>query len=1038
MSIGLKNRLLLSTIICGAVVGGSVPTTAVAAWQDVVQEPAVRDPSEAVDETGGDIVVTGSRIARPNLEANSPIAVVSGEDVVEQADITIEQYLNTLPQINAAGTTTSNNPPNGGQANIDLRGLGANRNLVLIDGRRPMVSASSQTVDLNTIPQGLIERIEVITGGAGATYGADAIAGVANIRMKNDFEGIDLRATYANTIPETDSREYQISGVIGGNFEDGRGNIAFAAEYSNREELGKFQRAFASQATSTTPTPPTGRYIDGNNAPSQAAINALFGSYGSAAKDIPVAGGGLMAFNSDGSLFGTGTFNSPRDVTNFRYAPNDPNAAPNQNYFPDFYSYNFDFTNVLVLPLERKSAFLKGNYEVDPSFDVFVQGGYTEYQSASGSAATPLGTAIENATCGTDPLRAQSELVNCFREGTTTRATVTGLVVPITNPFIPADLRALLATRTGNDSSLAGSGATEPIRLAYRFLPTGLRRSEFDTQVIQGLVGARGDISDSWRYEAYYSWGRTRIDTTLTGGVNVQNVQQLLESPTGGTDLCEGGFNPFGIQPLSEDCIAFVDERAETRTEFTQRIAQAFVTGELAQLPAGAASLVVGVESRKFDYVYDSGSLFGPIAGPNTGVPSNGTNSFFDIFGEVLVPIVEGQSWAESLELNLTVRHSSAEFKDILNDADGDSSDWTYGATLSWQPIDPVRIRASYQRAVRAPNFGELFSGGSSFPQYFDPCSVGADFRTRGGAAAAALCQATGVTAVDSYVQTPGSQVFTVIAGNTDLRPEKADTWTLGAVFQALGFTGSIDYYNIAISDTIQQPNPNAIIAACYGYHGANEALSATSPYCQAITGNRGPDISQLVIPEAIGGNGSGAFLSINTGKVKTSGLDFQLGYNLPTPFAGEETALRFNLLANYLIDYKSEDLPGVMFDYSDTVAFFGAGLGQTFPRWKAVLNAEWDFGQISFDTRVRFIDAMKNRASVIFPGETSFTGVPSVWYFDFALQADIENMTFRIGLNNAFDKQPPLYAPNVQSGTDPSVYDILGRRAYVSARLKF
>jgi iron complex outermembrane recepter protein len=1005
--------------------------------QDVPPQDA-----EAEVETTGAIVVTGSRIARPELEAASPIAVVTGEEVVEQADITVEQYLNTLPQVNAAGTTTSNNPPNGGRANIDLRGLGANRNIILVDGRRPMVSASDQTVDVNTIPQALIERIDVITGGAGAAYGADAVAGVVNFIMKDDFEGLDLRATYANTIPETDSREYQISGVIGGNFADDRGNIAIALDYSDRQELGKVQRDFARQATSTTPTPPTGRYVDGNNAPSQAAINAVFAQYGSAAKDIPVAGSGLIAFNSDNSLFGVGTFNNPRDVTNFRYGIDSVTAAPNLNYFPDFYSYNFDIVNVLVLPLTRKSAFAKASYEIVPEAEFFTQGGYTEYTSATGSAPTPLGVAIEN-PCGNVATRAKSALVNCNSETTGARATVTGLVVPITNPFIPADLRTLLASRTGNDPALAGSGATEPFRLAYRFLPTGLRRSEFDTQVKQVLGGLRGEITDGWRYEASYSWGETEIDTTLTGGVNVQNVQALLESPTGGTNLCAGGFNPFGIQPLSDACVAFVDELATTKTRFTQKIAQAYITGELGELPGGMASVVLGAENRKFTYKFNPGALSGPIAGPNTGTPDDGRNSFTDFFGELLIPIASDRPWARELELNLTARHSKAKFFDNLaatrnppTDPNGSSSDWSYGATLSWQPIEEVRLRGSYQRAVRAPNFNELFVGGSSFPQYFDPCSITSNFRTTGGAAATAACQATGLsaTAVNAYVQTPGSQVFTTIAGNTNLSPEKADTFTLGAVFRALGFYGSVDYYNIKIKDAILPPNPNALIAACYGYF----PVASTAPYCAAITGNRTPDISQLLIPAALGGNATGAFLNVNAGEVKTSGVDVQLGYNLDTPFVGEESQLRLNFLGNYLIDYKVEELPGIKFDYSDTVAFFGAGLGQTFPRFKAVLNAEWDFGMWGIDTRVRYIDKMKNRANVIFPGETSFTGVPSVTYVDAAVQAEIEAITLRLGVTNLFDKQPPSYAPNVQSGTDPSVYDVLGRRAYIQARLRF
>lgn len=980
---------------------------------------------EAAAEDSTPIVVTGSRIARPNLDSNSPVSVVTGEQAVANADVTLDTFLNTLPGVNPAGTTTSNNPGNGGQSNINLRGLGSNRNLVLINGRRPMVSGTDQTVDLNTIPQGLIERIDVTTGGAGAAYGADAIAGVVNMILKDDFEGIDLRAAYSNTVSEMDAREFQASGTIGGNFADGRGNLALSVEYSERQGLIKGQRPFAAQATSTTGSFPTGRYTGSATNPiPQAAIDALFATYGVAAANAPNQN--LLGFNSDGTLFGIGIFNSPNNVSNFRYDLASA-ANPNLNFFPDFYSYNFDIVNILVLPLERKSAFLTGHYEINPSFDLFIQGGYTEYSSATALAPTPVGTTIrapgENTT-----LQASSPLVAAGGR-------ITGLVAPMSNPFLPADLRNLLLQRTGDDANLAGTGAAEGVRIGYRFLPTGLREQAFTNEVLQGLVGLRGDISDNWRYEAYYSWGRTTIDQEARGNVNVQKVQQLLEAPDGGASLCAGGFNPFGIQPLSQACVDFVDEVGRTKTVFTQKIAQAYVSGDLTELPGGPLGVVFGVESRKFKYTFDPGSLFGPIAGFNTSTPDLGTNSFLDFFGELRAPIMD------NLELSMTARHSKSDFNDIQNGIDGaPSKDWAYGGTLSYSPIDAVRLRASYQHTVRAPNFGELFSGGGSFPQIFDPCSVGTNFRTSGGAAATALCQATGVGAstVNSFAATPGGQAFITVTGNPNLKPETSDTFTVGGVFSAGGFTGSIDYYNIKIKDTILSPDVNEIIASCYGYNDINPTLSTSSPYCEGLF-RSGNNIAAIFLPPSLGGDpATGYFQAINQGSVKTSGIDVQLGYRLPTPFVSETSAISFNLLLNYLIDFKNVGLGGLKTDYSGSASYFGAGLGTSFPRWKGNLNMAWQLDDnLKFDTRVRYIHKMVNRAAKQFVGET-FSGPGAAWYFDFGLEANVDALTFRLGLNNAFDRQPETYAPNVQSGTDPSLYDVLGRRAYVSARLRF
>ena len=1027
----------------------------------LISTPSFAQDAAADDETSEAIVVTGSRIARPNLDSNSPVAVVTGEQTTANADITLDTFLNTLPGVNPAGTSTSNNPGNGGQSNIDLRGLGSNRNLILINGRRPMVSASDQTVDLNTIPQGLIDRIDVTTGGAGAAYGADAIAGVVNIILKNDFEGVDLRATYSNTIPETDAREFQISGTLGGNFADGRGNLAISAEYSKRQGLIKGQRPFASQATSTTGTFPTGRYTasgaggfssdptsplfsaqfgSGNPVP-QAAINALFATYGSAAKDIPTQT--LLGFNSDGSLFGVGTFNNPRDVTNYRYGPGSA-ANENLNFFPDFYTYNFDIVNILVLPLERKSAFLQGNYEINPSFDFFVQGGYTEYESSTALAPTPLGTVIR-APGQNSAIQASSPLIaggNACRNsaGTAIACQATGLVVPTTNPFISANLRALLNARTGDSPTFVGSGADEAFAIGYRFLGTGLREQALENRVVQGLAGLRGEIAPGWNYEAYYSWGETTIDQEARGNVNVQKVQQLLEAADGGASLCAGGFNPFGIQPLSQACVDFVDEVGVTKTKFSQKVAQAYVSGELTELPGGPLGVVLGVESRKFRYAFDPGSLFGPIAGFNTATPDLGTNSFLDFFGEVRAPIMD------TLEVSATVRSSKSDFNDIQNGVDGrPSTDWAYGATVSWAPIEELRLRGSYQHSVRAPNFNELFSGGGSFPQIFDPCSNGTAFRTSGGTNASNLCLNTGVGAstINSFAATPGAQLFLTITGNPELKPEKSDTFTLGAVFRALGFTGSIDYYNIKITDTIFGPDVNDIIASCYGYNDINplSGTSSTSPYCSGLI-RAGDNLVGISLPSTLGGDASGYFQAINQGSVKTSGVDFQLGYRLPTSFISETSALNFNLAVNYLIDFVNTSnlggLGALKTDYAGSASYFGAGLGTSFPRWKGNLNVDLNFDEnLSFHTRARYIDAMDNRIGRQFPGE-NFSGPGSAWYFDFALQAQVEALTFRIGLNNAFDKQPETYAPNVQSGTDPSLYDVLGRRAYASVRLKF
>ena len=510
-----RSRLLASTLFVSA----SLLATPAWAQDAQTEQPPAEEPVLGEDAAAGDesadgnsdentIVVTGSRIARPNLESNTPIAVVEGEALRASGDVTLDTFLQTLPQANPAATTTSNNPGNQGRAELDLRGLGSNRNIVLVDGRRPMVSSNTMIVDLNTIPAALIERVDVISGGAGATYGADAVSGVVNLILKDDFEGIDGRVTYANTAG-MDAGEFNASLVLGANFADGRGNAVMAFDFTDREALIKKQRAFAAFATSTTTFLPEGYVNGGNNPFGQAAVDALFGTagYGSNAPGSVNAGNGL-GFNLDGSIFSVGAFNNPQQSLNFRY-PID--FAVNQALFPDLYSYNFDEVNLLVLPLRRKSIMAKMEYEVSELFQPFASFGWTRYKSRTALAPTPVPTVtFRNAL---DPLRTAQQATSA--QIVNGQSIANFLIVPVTNPFISADLATLLASRTGDDARLVGSGATEAFLMRSRTLGAGARFANYENTVTQFMGGMRGNFMNDWRYEAYYSEGRTNVVNRL-------------------------------------------------------------------------------------------------------------------------------------------------------------------------------------------------------------------------------------------------------------------------------------------------------------------------------------------------------------------------------------------------------------------------------------------------------------------------------------------------------------------------------------------
>jgi outer membrane receptor protein involved in Fe transport len=525
---------------------------------------------------------------------------------------------------------------------------------------------------------------------------------------------------------------------------------------------------------------------------------------------------------------------------------------------------------------------------------------------------------------------------------------------------------------------------------------------------------------------------------------------QLVAAPDGGVSLCAGGFNIFGRHPLSPECVAFIEVASTLTTEFQQKIAEGIITGDLVDMPAGPLSVALGLQGRYFEYELDPGPSAGPISGFNAQVPSKGKNSFEDVFVEALIPIVKDAPGAQSLELNLGYRLSTAKFEDQVRGIKNPSDDSNaYFASLSWQPVDYLRVRGGFQRAVRAPNFGELFDGGGSAPQYFDPCSVTSNARTGSDAAAIRqLCLDAGgnggisAANIDIYVQTPGNQISITTAGNTALEPEEADTYSVGLVFTSPwsgaleNLQASLDYSKIKLKGPIITPAPNVIVAACYNYYGTNPTFDPNDPNCQGII-RFGGDIIFLSSP--LDPSGLGLYPGVNGGEISGESLDLQVNYAIPLP----KGDLRLNLLLVQNLSAKTqeaENLPHL--DYSGTVTFFGAGLGSSSPETKANLSAVYTIGDFAFDARLRYISSMDNRAGAIFPGETSFTGVPDVTYLDLGASWKLgflgNESQLRIGVNNVADKQAPEYAPNVQSGTESSLYDVIGRRIFGQVIVKF
>jgi len=968
----MTNRILANAVRAALLTSGAA-AIGLSGNAVVAQQP---DTQAGLEE----IVVTGSRIMRRDEFADSPIFTVDEDSIRVSGYVTIEQYLNTLPQIVPSFSSQSNNPSSGGRAFIDLRGLGPSRNLVMIDGRRAMGQADGGTiVDVNTIPSALIERVEVITGGAAAVYGPDALSGVVNFIMKKDFEGIALDSQYRIT-EEGDGEEWGADLTLGGQFAGGRGNAVFNASYFKRQAAYKDVRSFSAQASNFSGTSPGGNWATGANQPSQAAVDAAFGP-GACSTTGGTSG---FQFNPDGSLFCSGVSGNP-DLNMVGFTGPDEWLAT--NFTPDVFSFNFEPENILILPQERWNVFGRASLEMSDTFSPYIQFQFTNYNALQELAATPT-------------------------------AGATGFSVPVTNPFIPDQLAALLASRDDPDADFA---------LAKRFSQLGGRTGFNTHDVWQTVIGAEGNLGGSWRYDAYASWGRSVRNEGQGGNVDREAIIGMLEAPDGGVSQCDGGLNLFGLAPISEACQAAISFNAKNLTVVEQGVLEAYVSGDVFELPAGPVQSVFGVSYRNldFDFQPDGGLVPGRVAGFNAQLPVSGRLDFTDLFTEVAIPIVTDAPFARNIGATAGLRWTD-------NNVFGSEISWKL--TADWEVTEAARVRGGYQRAVRSPNINELFAPVvNSFPTFTngDPCNVtgpnanNPEFGRNGanGAQVAALCaQQSALAGGPDFVQPFGQASNSQVGGNPDLEPETADTYTIGVVFtpqftqpafERLSF--SLDYFRIKVDDAIDSLDIQTVVQRCFNRDGANPTYDANNLWCQLFERNQDN-----------GGVEGAELTDRNVALLRVDGIDFTVNWGLP---AGPGD-LGLALVGTWLNGNEEQTLI-TSFDPSDDFAgTIGQQTGEGLPEWKVTLQATYEWREFQFIMTNRYISSMVHRNTVTGGAGDS---VKSTYYTDLAARYDLrDGVSLRVGVNNLMNQQPRLFSPNVQSSTDPSMFDILGRRYFV------
>lgn len=991
-----RQRLLASTMIGGFAAIAFAAAPAAAQTED----------TDGVSSLG-EVVVTGSRIVRQDYNSTSPIVTVGREDFQAAGSVTAETLMNDMPQFMPGTSHGSVNPGNGGQANLNLRGLGTNRTLVLMNGRRIVPSNANGTVDINILPAALIRNVEVISGGASAAYGSDALAGVANFIIDESFSGVHIDAQYGET-ERGDGATQSYTITMGGNFNDDRGNAVFSIGRSTREAIMSVARDFSAVSGRNSVSPLGLTTFDSANLPSQSFLN----TYLNCANCVTPTG--EFGYNPDGSLFsylGAHNFKSPGGPAYDAY--HQPGVA---------WAFNTGATGMLSIPLERWNGYAGARYKLTDSAELYGNMLYTQYSSDIRLAATPMP--------GPSPTY--------------------GFRIPSTNPFISSDLRAFLNSRADPNASFGYN---------KRFDAIGGRLARDSTTVFQVTTGVRGDLPfRDWRYDVSAQYGRVDNSTEQSGNVSRSAVQRLLDDPTGGANICEGGFNPFGLTSLSAACVNYINRNSKNATLSEQSIVEASIQGGLFELPAGQVRFAAGVQYREDTFSFrpdaglsqsnpivdhlganglpDGGKIGGvEVAGFNPVQPLTGSTNSTEFFIEALIPVVADLPFVQSLDLNLAYRYS--DYATI-----GGVS--AYKADVDWAVFDGLRVRGGLQRAVRAPSIGELYGNRDiDSPQIGaplnaagnpvfggDPCDTRGAYRNGPNKEQVkALCLAQGLSpaAIESYVFN-STQIQGFVGGNRDLKEETADSWTLGAVYRPKfdhpllsRVSASVDYYSIEIKDVIGSITAANQLQGCFNATGlTNATYDVNNGYCQLFQ----RDAATGSIINSLG-------LLQNLATMKTSGVDLQVDWGFDLVDAGlpDVGSLNLNFVVGWLETWERQDAAGGPFNVR--TGTIDSTNGFTFPEWKFLTSVNYKFGDYGLGVRWRRVGEMQiyNTANKL----------DAIDYFDLMGTWTVnERVSLRAGVNNLTDQAPRTWTPGIQANTDPSTYDTLGRRYFVGLTSRF
>ncbi len=987
-----KNGLFATSLLAGATLFSVAPSQA---------QQAASTPKAAPAE---EVVVTGSRIPQPNLTSTSPVTQVTGADIQAAGITRVEDLINQLPQAFAAQNSTVSNGASG-TATVDLRGLGADRTLVLVDGRRmPYGSPNEAAADINQIPGIMVERVEVLTGGASAVYGSDAIAGVVNFIMKKNFEGIRVDAQYgfyqhkndfdgvgnmravvaarqatnpsqfrvpADNVDDGFSKE--VSGMMGISSADGKGNLTAYVSYRNNDAILQRDRDFSA---------------------------CSLGGFGTLA--------GVAGFVCGGSSTNaTGRFT---DFDAFNLTLDSATGNTFRNFNGGLDQYNFGPLNYYQRPDERYALGAFGNYEINKHAEVFTQLMFTDYRTVAQIA--PSGYFLGEAS------------------------------VACNNPLLTAQQR----TGFGCTAASIAAGTSVPMFIGRRNVEGGPRRDDLGYTSYRGVVGLRGNIVEGWDYEASAQFSRVLLSRTYQNELSNRKTvlaldvvpdtrpganfgQPVCRAVLTGQDTSCVPWNIWRAGGVTPQALAYVGATGVQSGRTQQSVVAGQITGDLGTLgikspgAADAVTVAFGVEYRRdelesrTDEAFTTNDLAGQ-GGPTIGLA--GASEVVDLFGEVRVPIVQDAPFAKLLQLDAAYRYS---------DYSSGKTSSTYKVGAEWAPTDDIRVRGSISQAVRAANVIELFEaqGLGLFDIDADPC-VGA---TSGQCIGSNPWQLTVAQAANaSALNSPAGQYQVFSGGNPNVDPETADTLTYGVVFTPRfldGLNVSVDYFKIEVADLISTVGPLNTLASCY----QRNDLSA----CQRI--RRSPTGALWL------GTGQVSDLNVNIGGLETAGVDINASYRFDAKelFGAELGSFTLAMVGTKL--EKLETDPGGGNTKYDCVGFYGNQCGTPNPEWRHRASVDW---KTPWNFGVGAAWRHYGEVELFVLGGNGGTRIDRYFdaenYLDLSANVDLrKNISLRLGMNNALDNDPQLSNSVGTTGngnTFPQTYDSNGRFVFAGISVDF